>query len=329
MKISDCKNILIIRLSSLGDIILTTPLVRSIKNLYPQINIDFIIRKEYHDTIKYNPYIRNIITLSRDYKSKLVREKIKDNNYDLIIDLQNNLRSRIISWQSSNSIVRYKKPYLKRLLLVKFKINRFKETIPIPVRYANTIPNFYLDDKGLELFLPQNKKAQLGEEKFIGLCPGSRHKTKMWPEEYFVELGNALNNENFKVVLFGGKDDMENCAKISEQIKNSLDFSNDNKLLELAVNMQKCKIIICNDSGLMHAALGLKIPTIAIFGSTVQEFGFLPYKGKKLVLENNSLTCRPCSHIGLDECPKEHLKCLRNIEPELVLQQTLKFIETL
>lgn len=330
MNLSNYQKILIIRLSSLGDILLTTPLVRTIKKQYPHISIEFIARKEYEDTIKFNPYISNIISLSRDYRSEDLNKEIKRNNYNLIIDLQNNIRSRRLTKGVSSTIVRYKKPYLNRLLLVKLKINRFQNITPIPVRYANSIPEFNLDEKGLELFLSENLEIILEDNhNYIGFCPGSRHITKMWPEEYFVELGNELTKKNYTVVLFGGKDDKEVCAKISKQINGSVDLSNDNDLLDLAANMKKCSAIICNDSGLMHTALAVQVPVIAIFGSTVKEFGFTPYKGKNLILENNSLSCRPCSHIGLDECPKKHFKCLTEITPNFVFQKTINFIETL
>jgi heptosyltransferase-2 len=324
------KKVLIIRLSSLGDILLTTPLIRTLKNLYPQLNIDFIIREEYQDTIRLNPHINNIITINRNYNPKEINKKIKNTNYDLIIDLQNNFRSRSLTRNTSTKIVRYKKPYLKRMLLVKFNINKFNEIVPIPVRYASAIPNFNLDNDGLELFLSPIGNTELNEnDNFIGLCPGSRHKTKMWPTEYFIKLGKELNKNNFKVILLGGKDDRSICKVISDQIENSMDLSNNNNLLKLAEEMKKCKAVVCNDSGLMHTALAVGVPTIGLFGSTVKEFGFAPYKGKNLVLENNSLSCRPCSHIGLDECPKKHLKCLKDIDPNFVLKETLNFVNTL
>jgi len=330
VNLSNFQKILIIRLSSLGDVLLTSPLVRTIKKLYPQINIDFIVRKEYEDSVKYSPYIKNIISISRDYNSDDLRDKIKQNDYSLIIDLQNNIRSRRLTKTSASTIVKYKKPYLKRLLLVMFKINRYQNIIPIPVRYANSIPNFNLDEQGLEIFLPENIECKIKDNiDYIGFCPGSRHKTKMWPEKYFVELGNELAKKNFTVVLFGGKDDQEICANISNQISGAIDLSNDNDLIDLAANMKKCKTVISNDSGLMHAALSVKVPVIAIFGSTVKELGFTPYKGNNLILENNSLSCRPCSHIGLDECPKRHLNCLKEISPAFVYQETIKFIESL
>ncbi|MCW8850678.1 MAG: glycosyltransferase family 9 protein [Melioribacteraceae bacterium] len=320
MNLSKIKKILIIRLSSLGDVLLTTPLIRTLKSSYPNIKIDFIVRKEFESTLKYNPNINNLIALERNYKKETVRSQIIKENYDLIIDLQNNIRSRYLTRSLSFKTVRYRKPYLNRILLVKLKINRFKEVIPIPVRYANSLSNFELDQKGLELFIPDEEKSEINDDNFIGLCPGSRHFTKMWPKEYYIELGNQLIKNNYKVALFGGKDDMAICNDISAKLNGALNLSNDNDLIKLAVNMRNCKAIVCNDSGLMHTALALNIPVISIFGSTVKEFGFFPYKGKNIVLENNLLSCRPCSHIGLDKCPQKHMDCLNKITPITALE---------
>jgi len=330
MDLSKVKNILVVRFSSLGDILLTTPLLRSLKNKHPNANIDFVVRKSFADAILLNPNIRNVYQIDGNENLKDQGQKLFKNNYDLVIDLQNNLRSRKFVKIISKNVFSYKKPNVNKFLLVKFKLNRFKEIISIPNRYANSLPNFKLDSKSLELFLPKEIKPSIeGNSNIIGLCPGSVHKTKMWLEEYFIELGNMLVQNNFKVVLFGGKSDREICKKISEKIDKSIDLSNDNNLFELSVNMRMCKTVICNDSGLMHTAVANNIPVVAIFGSTVKEFGFTPYKIKSLVIEKNELTCRPCSHIGLDECPKKHFECMTELTPQIVFNKTLNFIENL
>jgi len=300
------------------------------KKRYPQLKIDFVIRSEYKSSVELNPNINKVITISRDYNIKDIRKQLAQNNYDVIVDLQNNFRSKLLSKGISSNIFRYKKPYFNRFLLVNFNINRFSEIIPIPKRYSRAIPNFELDKEGLELIIPETLNSSLSESKnYIGFCPGSRHKTKMWPAEYFIELGNKLTENNYKVVLLGGKDDKQICKEISDNINGSIDLSNNDNLFELAVNIKKCKTVICNDSGLMHASIAVGTSVIAIFGSTVKELGFFPYGGENLVLENNSLSCRPCSHIGLDECPKKHLKCMKDITPSFVLKETLQFIDKL
>ncbi len=121
--------------------------------------------------------------------------------------------------------------------------------------------------------------------------------------------------------MFGGRIDKQLCEEISNEIPGSINLANEDDLLQTAANMKMCKAIICNDSGLMHVASSTNTKVVAIFGSTVKEFGFTPYNCDDLILENKSLTCRPCSHIGRSSCPKKHFKCMREISPELVFEK--------
>ncbi len=327
MDLSKKNKILIIRLSSLGDILLTTPLIRSLKLKFQNSEIDFLVRNEYLDAVRLNPDLNEIFIYS---DNKDLIEKLNSNNYDLILDLQNNLRSAKITSSLKGKISKFKKRSFKKFLLVNFKINLLKNFKSIPERYSETVEDFQLDEKGPELFLPENIKANLNDdENIIGFAPGSRHFTKMYPENYFVDLGKKLSENGFKIAIFGGKSDKEICAEISKQIPNSVDLSNDNDLFQTAAGMKKCRVIICNDSGLMHTATSVNVPVIAIFGSTVKEFGFAPYKTRNLILENNLLSCRPCSHIGKEKCPKGHFKCMLEIKPEFVFEKTIQFLNVL
>lgn len=326
--LSKFNKVLIIRLSSLGDILLTTPFVRSLKNQYPKIKIDYIVREEYSDLLKLNPHLNKIFKFKRDEKDNLTTlAEIKNTNYDLIIDLQNNLRSKNIISNNNPQVVRFSKNSWKKFLLVNFKINKLKDEPKIPVRYAQIISGFQLDDKGLDLFTDRTADDRIfGKENLIGFCPGARHYTKRWLKEYFIELGNKLTKAGYTIVLFGGKIDKELCAEISKEIPSSIDASNIDDILQTAADMKLCKAVVCNDSGLMHttAAIGTKV--IAIFGSTVKEFGFTPYNCNNLILENNSLTCRPCSHIGRSSCPKNHFECMKLIKPDFVFEKLISFI---
>ncbi len=322
---TEIKSILIIRLSSLGDVLLTTPLIRTFKKKYPNIEIDFVVKESYLEALKYNIHLRQILTYHPDRTNELIKQ-LKEKRYNLVIDLQNNLRSRKILKNLGVETVVFKKPTFKKFLLVTTKINLLKDKMSIPFYYSKSLDNLQLDENGLDLFIPQDVESKLKkDEKYIGFCPGSRHFTKMWPAEYFIELGNMLTKEGFKIVLFGGKDDKEIVKFIEGKIKNSINLCNDNKLLQTAEDMKKCSLIVCNDSGLMHTATAVKTPVAAIFGSTVQEFGFAPYKAKSIILENKSLSCRPCSHIGRDECPKGHFKCMLDIKPKDVYNNIIQF----
>lgn len=318
------KRILIIRLSSLGDILLTTPLLRTLKKNYPHLEIDFLLKDEYYDLMKSNPHLNNILLYSN------VEENFQNinssNNYDLIIDLQNNFRSRKVISRLNSKTLRFKKYSLRKFLLVSTKINLMKNLPSIPERYAETI-GIKLDNDGLEIIsnkMPSKKIS--GLNRLIGICPGAKHFTKRYPIEYQIELSRLLIRDNFNVVLFGGKIDENICKEISSSVPKVINLQNDNDILQTVSDMQMCDIIICNDSGLMHVASSLNKKLIAIFGSTVREFGFMPYKCKdSIVIENNNLSCRPCSHIGKSYCPKSHFKCMKELKPEIVFNQIKSF----
>lgn len=327
-ELSKIKKILIIRLSSLGDILLTTPFIRAIKSQFPHIKIDILIREEYADVIKLNPYIDQKLFFKKDDRSNSdLINQLRIMNYELVIDLQNNLRSKkIVSSLKINS-VKFDKRSFDKFLLVNFKINKLREAPPIPVRYSNTIQNLKLDEQGLDLFTDKSANAKLiGKNNLIGFCPGARHFTKRWPTEYFVELGNKLVQTGYTIVLFGGKIDKEICAELVSKISGAINLSNNDELLQTAADMKLCKAVVCNDSGLMHTASATGTKVIAIFGSTVKEFGFAPYNCNNLILENNSLTCRPCSHIGRSDCPKKHFDCMKSIKPEFVFEKLKSFL---
>jgi lipopolysaccharide heptosyltransferase II len=320
------NKILIIRLSSLGDILLTTPIIRALSQHFNKAKIDFIIREEYTDTLRYNNKISNLLLYTNDNVVHL-KDEVKESEYDLIIDLQNNFRSRNITAKTSGKIYRFKKPTWKKLLLVWFKINLLKNGKSIIKRYAETA-KVHLENEVLELNVPKEFKPVLGAGKnIIGFCPGSNHFTKRWLPEYFIELGNMLTGKGFTIVLLGGKADKDICKAISEKIPGSINLQNDDDLLQTAAEMRTCKIVVTNDSGLMHTATAVKIPVVAIFGSTVREFGFAPSGIKNLILENKSLSCRPCSHIGKSACPKKHFLCMKEVKPGYVLDNLKLFIE--
>jgi heptosyltransferase-2 len=328
-ELSKTNKILIIRLSSLGDVLLTTPFIRAIKMQFLNIKIDMLIREEYADVIKLNPYIDKKHLFKKDEKSNIALiEQLRNSNYELVIDLQNNLRSKKVTSSLKIKSVKFDKRTFDKFLLVNFKINKLREAPHIPVRYSNTIQNLNLDKKGLDLFTDKPANIKLnGKNNLIGFCPGARHFTKRWPKEYFIELGNKLTQTGYTIVLFGGKIDKEICAELIDKISGAINLSNNDELLQTAADMKLCKAIVCNDSGLMHTASATGTKVIALFGSTVKEFGFAPYNCSNLILENNSLTCRPCSHIGRSNCPKKHFNCMKDIKPEFVFEKLNLFLK--
>ncbi len=324
------KKVLIIRLSSLGDILLTTPLVRILKKKFRNVSLDFVIKAQYRDTLKLNPHISELFLYEKEKEkiSELIAG-LAQNGYDAVIDLQNNFRSVEIrrAVQVENYI--FNKRTTDKFLLVNFKINRLKDAPQIPERYIAAVPGVQPDNEGLELYTENEVSSILnGKDNLIGFAPGSRHFTKMWPKSYYEQLGNLLSDKGYTIVLFGGSDDIPVCTEISRNIKEAINLCSKDHLLQTAADMKKCRAIVCNDSGMMHTACSAKVPVLAFYGSTVKEFGFTPYKNRNLILENNSLTCRPCSHIGRERCPKGHFRCMLEVTPEKAYEALMTLVKS-
>jgi len=336
------KKILIIRLSSIGDILLTTPFIRQTRKAYPDSQIDFVIKKEYSDLLKNNLYINNVFKFDTNRGMqglKALKKSLLEEKYDFVFDLHNNMRSNYLrlGLQSKHKY-RIKKNKFAQFLYVKFKINRYPEIIPIAERYLNVGEPAGIkdDDKGLEIFfdkdceksvntiLKQKKIRQ--NDIFYTIAPGAGFYTKRWPiENYKIIVENILENHNCKIVVLGNSEDKHQGEALAEN-DNIIDLTGKLSLLQSAVVLSESKALISNDTGLMHMATAVNTPVLTIFGSTVKEFGFFPYRSKSSVVEIRDLKCRPCSHIGRNNCPKEHFDCMKKITPDIVEKKFEKLL---
>jgi len=231
-----------------------------------------------------------------------------------------------------------KKEKIKQSLLVYLKINIYDKEIPIPYRYLSVAKDFGVadDGKGLELFW-KDKTVDSAEKKvismglelnhpYICLAPGAGFFTKRWPEEKFKNLVELIQKNNkFQIIVLGDHKDKETGFSLKKR-KNIINSSGELSLLETAYIISNGKMIVTNDSGLMHMATAVNTPVVAIFGSTVRELGFFPYRAKSKVIENLDLSCRPCSHIGRKTCPKDHFRCMEEIKPEQVYTELKQFL---
>ena len=343
------EKILIIRLSSIGDIILASPLIRATRKTYPPAQIDFLVKSEYAELVKFNPDLSSIIELKSNAKKELktLKRTLCRTQYDIILDLHNSLRSRYLRWFSGAKYIKVvNKRIIKRFLLVRFKWNFYRSVISVVDRYLETGKRFAIlnDGQGLEVTVPDEtiitvkammEKYQLERYGLVmGLAPSARHYTKRWSPERYVELGTQIAREfNAKLLIFGSKLEQDYCGDIAQMINANLgsttaeSFAGKLNLLETAAVLDGCSIVVTNDSGIMHLAAARKKKIVAIFGSTVKEFGFFPYGTQSTVIENENLSCRPCSHIGSDRCPKNHFKCMKDIHVDSVLSTIQKMAE--
>ena len=320
----------------MGDVILTTSLVRQIKKTYPNSKIDFLVAKPFSEIYKFNPYISNIIEYDKT-KSKTEISKFRDglirNNsfiYNYIIDLQKNRRSIFFLKGLGEKIFTVKKNRLHKLSLVYFKRPKVKN-LSIPHVYLETAAELgIIDDKlGLEIWLPEEANSsgypphsrQLNKEiSKIAIAPGAHHFTKRWPADKFIALIKELKSRyKAEIVLIGGKTDRDLCSEISSALPFEVDDqSGSTSILKTAEIINSCDLLVCNDTGVMHMAAARRVPLIAIFGSTVKELGFMPFRSPNIIVEKN-VKCRPCSHIGRHKCPKKHFNCMNLIETDDII----------
>jgi len=323
-KINDIRNILVIRLSSIGDIVLTTPVLRRLHAAYPEASIDYCIKSSYASLVKASPYLNNVYT----------SDAPPEGHYDIVVDLQNNLRSRSLQQSISfDRLYRYKKRNWKKLLLVRAGLDLFDTTESVVDRYMASFEGSAVtgDDKGCELWLNEddrNYAASVSDSDGLQLavCFGANHLTKRYPPQKFASVVERLVREfRLRVFLLGGAEDIPQAEEMLAAISPGsasrvMNLAGMTSLTESAAVMDMCDAVLTNDTGLMHIASAFEKQLFVLFGSSVAQFGFLPYNTPYALFEVQDLKCRPCSHIGRDHCPKGHFRCMVDIAEQSVAE---------
>lgn len=313
------KKLLLIRLSSLGDILLTTPVLAALRDKFPDARIDLVTGTEYGPLAPLLPG-RPRVHLFNKSEGLIgllhLRRELQSEGYDAVLDLHNNLRSRVLRRGLSRRLYVMRKRTMKRWLLVHRKLNLLRDEPDVVGRYFETAQALAVHDTGEAACL---QLPDMPKDRAIAMAPGARHKTKRWPAEYFIELGKRYAADGYELRLFGSSAERELCEGVAEAIGGGVrNFAGELSLSGTALELAKCAAAITNDSGLMHLASAVGTPTLAIFGPTVKEFGFAPRAQNARVLENAGLYCRPCTTHGSERCPEGHFRCMLEIEPEAV-----------
>lgn len=327
--------ILIIRFSSIGDIVLTTPVMRCLKTQLPSAEVHYLTKGIYADLLKDNPYIDRLFTIQESTRE--VAGILKKENYDHIIDLHRNFRSASI-------LIRLRKPFsvftklnFRKWILVHFKINTLPD-IHIVQRYIRAACKFGIsyDGQGLNLFLPScadDIRAALPDmfqENYLLLAAGGLHNTKQMPVMLMAELCKLLQ---LPVLIAGSAADRERAEAVIRK-SGCLCFNACGKftLAETAYLVSKAKTVVSSDSGLMHIAAALKVPVVSVWGNTVPSFGMYPLfpddkKDHSAIIGVKGLKCRPCSKLGKKKCPKDHFKCMNMINASEVSNKVMSLSE--
>lgn len=317
--------VLIIRFSSIGDIVLTSPVVRCLKTQRPDVELHYLTKANSLWLLKDNPYIDHIHLL--DGSLWKVISKLKKENFDVIIDLHNNLRTFQIKTVLGTQNYSFNKLNWEKWLLVNLKIDALPN-IHIVDRYMETVRSLGVqnDNKGLDYFIPYRdivERDWLPEQHqkgYVTFAIGGQHETKKLPLKRMIELCEKIN---YPIVLLGGKEDAKNGDAIESKLGNDLIFNACGKynFNQSASVVQQAEIVFTHDTGLMHVAAAFKKKVYSIWGNTIPDFGMYPYQTNFVLIENRHLRCRPCSKIGHKKCPHGHFKCMNDISFDFQIKE--------
>lgn len=313
--------VLVLRFSSIGDIVLTTPVLRCLKLQREDVQLHFATKTRYAELLKFNPYIDKLHLL--DNSTHELIDKLHEENFDLIVDLHNNVRTGRIKLALGIKSHTVHKLNFKKWLLVRFKVNILPE-IHLVERNLKTVAalGVHYDDRGLDFFMdpataiPETLKEKIKDKSYVVYAAGGTHVTKRLPVHKMREL---VENVDDLLIIIGGRDDKNSVDEAIKGLqRNVVNACGELSIMESALLMQGARLVISHDTGMMHIAAALHKKLISIWGNTVPDFGMWPLYpgdetlGNHLELEVSALECRPCSKLGYDRCPKGHFDCMNH-----------------
>lgn len=319
--------ILLLRFSSIGDIVLTTPVARCLKKQLGA-EVHFLTKKAFGPLLSPSPYIDRVFTFEKEIDEVL--PLLKAGHYDLIVDLHHNLRSLRLKLALGRPARSFDKLNFEKWLLVNLKVNRLPD-VHIVQRYLSTVAHLGVrdDGEGLDYFIPPEEEVAvsdfstlLSEGNYIAFVLGATHATKRLPLDKMIEICRNLDQP---VVLLGGKPEQATGDRILGS--NVVNLCGRLSLHQSASFVRQAGKVLTHDTGLMHIAAAFRKKIVSVWGNTVPSFGMYPFYPTGIHLntsiEVEGLSCRPCSKIGFDACPKGHFRCMNDISVPAIIA-TLK-----
>ncbi len=327
------KKILIIRFSSIGDIVLTTPVVRAVHE-QTRAEIHYLTKKQFAPIVANNPNVKKVFTLSADFNQTIA--ELRAQQYDHVIDLHNNIRTKRLKMALGKPSTSFHKLNFEKWLLVRFGINRLPDQHIVDRYLATAKPLEVMKDReGLDFYIPNDKEvdtlAAFGfqPESYVAIVIGAAHQTKCLTVDQIASLCDKLNRP---IVLMGGSNELHKAKAIMEKISNGavVNACSGFDILQSASIIRQAAVAITHDTGLMHIAAAFQKPQVVVWGNTIPAFGMYPYygveKGPWISFEQSALTCRPCSKIGFAKCPKGHFKCIMNHDLTAIADAAIAYI---
>lgn len=325
-------NILLVRFSAIGDILLLTPLVRALRRKHPDARLTVVTRTGFAPLLERNPRISEVIGWDPLTSLPDLGRRLRDLEFTHRLDLHDSVRSRLLRWHTGGAWTTYPKHRLARAALIHTHRDLYRDRRPVAERYFDAARGLEVTPDGgsLEMFLSRTdlEAAEgflaargLGQSRqLIAVAPGAAHFTKRWPTHHWIALVRRLVEGGNDVLVLGGPEDLaigEAVAAAGGEFAASAAGAFD--LPGSAALLKRTRALVSGDTGLMHLATAVETPVIALFGPTVEQFGFFPYRAKSAVLQRE-LSCRPCSAHGGPRCPLKHHRCLQDLQPGDVLE---------
>ncbi len=323
--------ILVVRFSSIGDIVLTTPIIRCLKQQLLNCEIHFLTKKSFYGIVENNPHIDKIHTISKSIKE--IINPLKDEKFDCIIDLHNNIRTKSLSFKLGVRTTRFPKLNILKWIYVNLKINKLP-SIHIVDRYFEAVKhlNVVNDKLPCDYFIASHDEVDTNEQfghlpnQYVAFAIGAQFATKRLPENKLREL---CENVSLPIVLLGGKDDVSMGDKLIVSNGRVINLCGKLSLSQSASVVKQARCVVSHDTGLMHIASAFEKPIVSIWGNTTPALGMYPYMPTKPLLfsihEVPNLGCRPCSKIGFKTCPKKHFSCMQLQDITLVARDVERF----
>jgi ADP-heptose:LPS heptosyltransferase len=308
--------ILVIRFSSMGDIIYTTPVVRCLKQQLNEAEIHFITKPAFKYIYDNNPYVDKLLLLKPNLSDTI--KDIKAEQYDYIIDLHNNLRTAIIKLRTRVKSSTYKKQTIRKWLSLKFNL-KLVPPVHLVDRYlkATDFLGIKNDNQPIDYYIKANHQLSKllpvsHQQDYVAFVIGATHFTKRMPNDKIISICKGIDKP---IVLLGGMDVKDNGDIITNALGDKIyNVCGITSLDESVFLVSRAAKVIGFDTGLTHIAEAFNVPIVSVWGGTVPELlGVQPYNVKEVLVAGIELPCRPCSKFGLPACPLGHFKCMHDI----------------
>jgi heptosyltransferase-2 len=325
--------ILVVRFSSIGDILLTTPLLRVLRRRHPDAQLVYVTKRALAPLVADNPHVSRVVALEPGEPVLHLARRLRPLAATHGLDLHGSLRARALRLLVRCRWAGYRKRKVARAALIALKVDLYGGALPVAERYFEAArrldvrpdggpPDFALGAGARERAAGWLAERGLAHAPLAALAPGAAHATKRWPVAHWIALAERLRAAGLRVVVVGGPDDRGAAQHLVGQAEIAAGALS---LQETGAVLARARVVVSGDTGVMHMATGVGTPVVALFGPTVRAFGFFPYRARATVLER-ALPCRPCSAAGSARCPLAHHRCLADLTPPEVAEAVRQLV---